>query len=71
MYYGIILLYKIDYELLCCFKGIYMKIEEYMYLLIIRKIIYMFLYYENIINILVMLFLCFKKLLVFFFLGNF
>lgn len=42
-----------------------------MYLLIIRKIIYMFLYYENIINILVMLFLCFKKLLVFFFLGKF
>lgn len=38
-----------------------------MYLLIIRKIIYMFLYYENIIKILVMLFLCFKKLLVFFF----
>lgn len=57
-------MYKIDWK-----KN--MKIEEYMYLLIIRKIIYMFLYYENIINILVMLFLCFKKLLVFFFLGNF
>lgn len=37
VYYGIILLYKTDYELLRCFKGIHTQIEEYSYLLTIRK----------------------------------
>lgn len=73
VYYGIILLYKTDYELLRCFKGIHTQIEEYtyMYLLTIRKIIYTFLYYENTTNIPVMSFSCLKKLLVFSFSGNF
>lgn len=71
VYYGIILLYKTDYELLRCFKGIHTQIEEYTYLLTIRKIIYTFLYYENTTNIPVMSFSCLKKLLVFSFSGNF
>lgn len=41
VYYDIILLYKTDYELLRCvkllFKGIHTQIEEYSYLLTIRK----------------------------------
>lgn len=71
VYYGIILLYKTDYELLRRFKGIHTQIEEYTYLLTIRKIIYTFLYYENTTNIPVMSFSCLKKLLVFSFSGNF
>lgn len=75
VYYDIILLYKTDYELLRCvkllFKGIHTQIEEYTYLLTIRKIIYTFLYYENTTNIPVMSFSCLKKLLVFSFSGNF
>lgn len=71
VYYGIILLYKTDYELLRCFKGIHTQIEEYTYLLTIRKIIYTFLYYENTTNIPVMSFSCLEKLLVFSFSGKF
>lgn len=50
VYYGIILLYKTDYELhvLRCFKGIHTQIEEYSYLLTIRKnYLYVFIFRKH------------------------